>query len=215
MTCQRITLKHFLASFALCTILLGIHPAAISNPLVSQPYLAGGESYFSSVNSGFENADSFILPNTVSITSVVWWGTDAGTDNFLVRLGSELGNWWDLSGTIAKTATANSDSFDRLIFQYTQQLDISHDLAAGSYFLSISQEEDEWYWTTGALDNALGIAGSFFGAESDWFDDDLNELSFQLIGQHQTQSVPEPGLPALLFVGMMGWIAMRRRSFNV
>jgi hypothetical protein len=50
--------------------------------------------------------------------------------------------------------------------------------------LSISQEEDEWYWTTGALDIAPGVAGSFFGAESDWFDDNLNALSFQLIGQH-------------------------------
>lgn len=200
MICLRNTLKRFMSAITLGALLIGFNPLAISAVLVSQPYLADGDSFLSSVSGGFENADSFILPDAVSVTSIVWWGTDANTNDFLVRLGADLGSLSDLSGTITKDTTTDFDSFGRPIFQFEQLLSSVLPLTTGTHLLSISHESEEWYWAAGSLDGGLGVPGSFFGADPEW-DEDLNELSFQLIGERQMESVSEPNILALLMIG--------------
>lgn len=210
----RMKLKHFIVAFSLSGLLFGLNSTTSAEILVDQPYLAGGDSYLSNVAGGFENADSFSVSDTVNITSVMWWGTDAGVGDFLIRLGSSLGNWSSLTGTVNKTATTGSDSDGRLIYQFEQS--VAHSLAAGTYFLSISQEADEWYWTTGVQDSVSGHPGSFWGADQDWFDDDFNDFSFQLTGERQVQqSVPEPSVFVLMLIGMvMGSMVLRRRKIE-
>lgn len=209
----RMTLKHFIVAFSLSGLLFGLNSTASAEILVDQLYLVGGDSYLSNVAGGFENADSFTVSDTVNITSVMWWGTDAGVGDFLIRLASSLGSWSSLTGTVSKTATTDSDSEDRLIYQFEQS--VAHSLAAGTYFLSISQEADEWYWTTGVQDSVLGHSGSFW-TDQIWFDDDFNDFSFQLTGERQVQqSVPEPGVFVLMLIGMvMGSMVLRRRKIE-
>lgn len=203
--------KYFFSTVALSVLLLGLNPFARSAVLVSQPYLASDDSFFSSVVGGFENAESFALPGAVNLTSIVWWGSDADTDDFLVRIGESLGNWTDLSGAIAKTATTDSDSDNRPIFRFKQTLGPGISLTAGIHFLSISHEAEDWYWTVGTLDGSFGQTGNFFGAGQDWFGDDTTELSFQLIGEPRSQTVPVPGTLALLMLGISALWAGRRR----
>ena len=207
----RMTLKHFIVAFSLSGLLFGLNSTASAEILVDQPYLAGGDSYLSKVAGGFENADSFSVSDTVNITSVMWWGTDAGVDGFLIRLGPNLGSWSSLTGIVTKTATTDSDSDGRPIYEFEQS--VAHSLAAGTYFLSISQEADEWYWTTGVQDSVSGHSGSFW-TDQIWFDDDFNDFSFQLTGERQVQqSVPEPGVFVLMLIGMvMGSMVLRRRK---
>jgi len=203
--------KYFFSTVALSVLLLGFNPLARSAVLVSQPYLANGDSFLSSVAGGFENAESFTLPGAVNLTSIVWWGSDADTDDFLVRIGGSLGNWTDLTGTIAKTATTDSDNDSRPIFRFEQTLGSSFSLVAGIHFLSISQEAEDWYWTVGTLDGGFGQTGNFFGAGQDWFDDDTTELSFQLIGERQAQTVSEPGMTVLFLMGVFTFWAVNKR----
>lgn len=207
-------LKHFIVAFSLSGLLFGLNSTASAEILVDQPYLAGEVSYLSNVEGGYENADSFSVSDTVNITSVMWWGTDAGVGDFLIRLGSSLGSWSSLTGTVNKTATTDFDSEDRSIYQFEQFLASSLTLTAGDYFLSISHETEDWYWTIGTQDGASGYPGSFWIDEDNRAEDDFNDFSFQLTGERQVQqSVPEPNVFVLMLIGMvMGSMVLRRRK---
>ncbi|SCZ84885.1 hypothetical protein [Nitrosomonas mobilis] len=204
--------KYFFSTVALSMLLFGFNPLATSAVLVNQPYLANSDGFLSSVNGGYENAESFVLPGAVNLTSIVWWGSDAGADDFLVRIGTSLGSWTNLAGSIAKTATFDIDNENRDIFRFEQTLDSALTLTADTHFLSISQEAEEWFWTVGSLGSGFGQLGSFFGDSQGWFPDETAELSFQLAGEGQSQSVPEPGMLALFLVGIFAFWEGRKRS---
>lgn len=211
---SRITLKNFFSAAALIVLLFGFNPFAASAVLVNQPFLSNDESFLSSVNKGFENADSFTLPNAVNLTSIAWWGSDAGitdANDFLVRIGTTLGSWTNLAGVITKSATSDVDNEDREIFRFEQVFTTPISLIADTHFLSISQEAEEWFWTVGSLDTAFGHPGNFFGDGQVWFNDDLAELSFQLLGKLPSSAVPEPGMIVLFLIGILTFGMRRRR----
>lgn len=203
--------KYFFSTVALSMLLFGFNPLATSAVLVSQPYLANSDGFLSSVNGGYENAESFVLLGAVNLTSIVWWGSYAGADDFLVRIGTSLGSWTNLTGTIAKTATSDFDNENRDIFRFEQTLNSVLTLTADTHFLSISQETEEWFWTAGSLDSSFGRLGNFFGVGQDWFSDAAAELSFQLVGERQSQTVPEPGMFALFLMGIFAFWEGRKR----
>ncbi len=208
------TLKNFFSVAALIALLFGFNPFATSAVLVSQSYLNNSDSFLSSVNGDFENAESFTLPNTANLTSIVWWGTNAGNtgaNDFLVRIGTTLGAWTSLTGVVTRNATSGTDNEDRNIFRFEQAFTTTLPLIADTYFLSISQETEDWFWTAGSLDATFGYSGSFFGADQDWFDDST-ELSFQLVGEWQSSVVPEPSMVALFLIGAFIFLMRRHRN---
>lgn len=205
------TLQHFFFAAVLGVLLVGFNPLASGAVLVNQSYLADGDGFLSSVGDGSENAESFTLLDTVKLTSIVWWGSNAGTNDFLVRIGVGLGNWTSLAGAIVETPTTDFDNENRAISRFEQTLNAALSLTAGTHFLSVSQEAEEWYWTVGSIDNDFGQVGNFFGDGQDWFPDDTVELSFQLIGERQSQVASEPGMIALLLMGIFTLQMGRRR----
>lgn len=212
---MRNALKHILPAVML-TGLLSFSPLAVSDVLVDQPYLSEGDSFFSMVAGGFENAESFTLTADASIATITWWGTDANdVGGFLIRLGPDLGDWSAVTGSIAKTTTSGFDSEERAIYQFEQTISAGLNLTAGTHFLSISYEAEEWYWTVGSLDSTAGIAGSYFGDSEEWFEDDLNDLSFRLTSANGDENtpIPEPGILALMLIGIfMGRVSAGNRK---
>lgn len=204
-------LKHFFFAAILGALLMGFNPLASSAVLVNQSYLANDDGFLSSVGGSSENAESFTLLDAANLTSIVWWGSSAGTNDFLVQIGVSLGNWTSLAGTIVETPTADFDNENRAISRFEQTLNATLSLPAGAHFLSVSQEVEEWYWTVGSIDNDFGQVGNFFGDGQDWFLDDTAELSFQLIGERQSQAASEPGMIALLLMGIFALQMGRRR----
>lgn len=205
MTDSRPALKRFVYTLALGMLLTGAHTAATAGVLVNQPYLAGGDSFLSTVSGGYENAESFSLPTTETITSIIWWGSDAGLNDFLIRMGSSLGNWSNLFGTVTRTATSGIDSENRPIYQFQQILGNPWQPSAGTYFLSISQEAEEWFWTIGSLDATSGQQGNFFREPGqDWITENVTDLSFRLVAADQeAPSIPEPGTLVLILAGIL------------
>ncbi len=198
--------------------------ASAAEVLVSQPFKNGGPSYLSDLG-GAVNADSFNLSGSANVSAIAWWGThvdDQQLGGFSVRLAETLDALLDNSSALGGSVSRGDDAVGeddelspdgpRKLHRF--QLDLTAPLGSlgGNYYLAIGNETVEWFWATGTE----GDLKSFYldtgnpNLPAAWAEDDTTDMSFEVIGERQT--VPEPGILALLgLAGIGGLLARRRR----
>ena len=193
--------------------LIAAAPLASAAVLVSQPFSApGGESFLSTFDGGFINADSFSLGGAVDVSSIAWWGTEAaGGGSFSVRVASSLNGLLSasaLGGTVVSASANAMDSDQRALHRFELTLGSALGLGGGTHYLAIGYEDasSEWHWTAGNNGDSV----SYYSDAPYWPEDDV-DLSFEVVGERR-QTVPEPGILALLgLAGIGGLLARRRR----
>src|SRR5690606_16977251 len=70
-----------------CALAASLLPAVASaTVLYEQAPIDGGESYESVVSSSLQSADDFTLSSTQWVGGFDWWGVEAATEAFLIRI---------------------------------------------------------------------------------------------------------------------------------
>ncbi len=204
---------------ALATALSGASQAAV---ISSQPGVNGGmalEANYSSTGFfGIQNADSYSLATASTLTGVRWWGTDANSNLFVVRV---FGNPSTdlaapaieaLSGSVSKTPEAGvTDDAGSPIYRYEMTLSSSRALSAGVGYVSVylDSDSDTWFWLQGSGSDQQSL---FRGVEGAPWMLEPPDLSLELIGERQSGPLPEPSTSALLLTAAV--FAFRRRMFG-
>ncbi len=173
----------------------------------------------------FQAADNFAVAQDTLITKIHWWGNSdefnlPGLENFThftVRLFADDGGL--PGGTVMSQTltTAQTNPVDTGLTSfagtdvYRQELEFEAPLFlnAGAYFISVTasgyidNQGAIWYWQKGnggdgdlVFDNYDGGGWRPFGPAFD--------TAFELF------TVPSPGVPALLGVGVLAWSRRRR-----
>ncbi len=184
---------------------------AIATTVVDQAPVDGGDGLLSNLSSNLQNADNFSVAGAISVQSLRWWGSYDGApdaDSFVVRiLADDSGS---PSSVIAReytpvavmaSATGLLDIAGSTLYQYDFALPAGFDLATGAYYLSIMNEtlNANWYWAFGSGGDATNWARA---ADGDSWGAGRADFSFSIAGA--ALEVPEPGVLALLAIGLLG-----------
>lgn len=187
---------------------------------------SGGEAFQSNWGGGAQSGDTFVLGGAALIDGIGWWGsylddTESSTDSFFIRIFDSLaGNaapvfvCGDASTPAACTgvlssSTSLTDISGRSLYRFDLGLSAPLSLGAGSYLLSITNEnpDTDWFWYQG-----VGDAQSSNFLRSDdveaWVEDPSGNLALAING---TQAVPEPDTIALTLLAGAALLFARRR----
>lgn len=201
--------------------LLSISSSAFAAPFsISQAPQDQGSTWGSSVSVGVQNAESFTMSGAGTLQQIDWWGIEdepggnpISAGGFLLRLyDSAAGGTTPIfscgygvlacnQAPVASSTTLTGDGFPMAKYSVVFASPLS--LVAGTYFLSISNEESEWYWLSSLEGDGKAL---YRGSDDDdWLDIEPN-LAFAVSGVYADNTVPEPGSLALL--GLAGLLAV-------
>jgi hypothetical protein len=186
--------------------------------LFEQAPLAGGDGFFSNIEAGAQNADSFTLSSAVELRGITWWGSydpSADEDSFVVRIladssGTPGGTVIALGTTlVTRTSTEFLDIAGAPVFQYDLTLALPVNLAAGSAFLSLANQtqSSSWFWLLSPSGN--GEHAQRAADDDAWENVATGDFAFRLDGVQLT-AVPVPGSVFLLTSGLIAACASQR-----
>lgn len=202
-------------------LICSIAASSASAALITQNPFDGGDAFQSTNSLGLQNGDTFTLGGSSTVTGFGWWGSEvADTTGFVVRLFASLGGsavpvfscGFDLvacDGSVRQFSTVLSDSGPNPLSGFALDLTSTLSLVGGSYLLSISHEEEEWYWSSTTEGDGLSFIR---GDDADAWNETQPGLAFTVLGSRDTTSVPEPGTLALLGLGGLSALMLRRRK---
>lgn len=223
---MRTPFGHFhpsLTRWGMGVLLVALTGGASAAVLYEQSPQDDGPGYFANANTPQQMADDFTLGSAASLDGITWWGSDNGSDAFVVRLFNGIGGTGTLlqafnSPVVTQTGTALTDEAQNPVFRYDFSLGSAFSLAAGTYYLSVqtdSQGLSDWSWLQGVSSN-----GDFWtrGEDTDnWVSPTdgqgqalRGDLAFRLNGI--PAQVPEPGILGLLMLAGAGLALARRRN---
>ena len=209
------------------TLLIGLTLSAWActadaDVIFNQPPLDGGIAYQSNWSGGSQYADNFSFTSESTLQSIQWWGSYLfqGDDDFKIRIFSgasgpevnPLAEYTSLS--VTRNNTSLLDSGGSSVFNYELVLPATLTLQAGTYYLSVINNEDfsvvnnnnpsDWLW----LQSSTGGQNDWFRQiDSDnWSADVVQDrpgFSFTLNGTQQQQPIPEPTILSLIALGAL------------
>lgn len=177
---------------------------------------------------GVERADSFVVTQSMTLTSVEWWGVydpvvPLVSDNFFLRIFSDAGGLPGGSPVLEYTGLAplrvDSGLDDILagdIYHYESAAPAGELLGPGTYWLSVvylidPQEPAFWYWSEGTFNDGASAAretglpwenGANFGNDFD--------LAFLVNGEVEAGGrIPVPG--TLLLMSLAALLGYQRK----
>lgn len=188
----------------------------------------GGQAFQSNWGGGAQSGDTFVLGGPALIDGIGWWGSysddkESSTDSFFIRIFDSLaGNAAPVfvcgdastptpaacTGVLSSSASLTDNSVHS-VYRFDLGLSTPLSLGAGSYLLSITNENPvtDWFWYQG-----VGDAQSSNFLRSDdkdaWVEDPSGNLALAING---TQAVPEPDTIALTLLAGAALLFARRR----
>ena len=177
-----------------------------------------------------QTAEDFSLTADTEITSIQWWGSfvdDTLSDNvFDIRFFNDNGGlpsdsaFQTFNVTASRSSTSLFDSFQAPVFLFETSLNGLNLLANTPYYVSIvhpaDQQDDEFYWlqsdTTGTNFHRNTASSSNWSSSSSNDPSTHGNLAFRLLGNQQTNNVPEPG--SLVLFAIMFLMFSFKRYFS-
>lgn len=201
----------------------------IEQPLVD-PDADGVLSAVDGQPAGSESADSFVVTESLILSSIQWWGVyfpeqPLPTDSFTVRIFTDAAGAPDTVPIAEATGVAPTrsdtglfDIYAGTIFEYETTALSGILLNPGTYYLSVVNVFDpysaDWYWAQGS-----GGDGSNWGRDPsvslDWYSSAGSglgdfDLAYRLVGEVESGEVPVPATFLLALPGLLLLYRMRR-----
>lgn len=215
--------RSFIQNHFSIAVLLVASASSQASVLFEQTPINGGDGLFSNESSGAYNAERFSLATASRITDIHWWGSYASgvdDDHFNLRVlrdnagspGASVGGGVFLDVAVARAATVLTDVAGATVYEYALNLPSSLDLAAGSYYLDLTDEtlNTNWFWLFGNDGDGQVWSGT---SGSTWSPAISGDFALR-VGGDAFAAAPEPGVLGLLLAALPAFFltGARRRA---
>lgn len=180
----------------------------------------GGDAFFSNTSAGAILAENFSVGKSFSLEALSWWGSydSPEQDSFLFDIYSDAGGAPGTkvlaggSASVTRSSTSLTDFWGDDVFRYNYVLPTALSLAAGTYYLSVTNETSQsgWYWMT----SSSGDGRQWSSTDgSVWLPESFGDLAFSVqYTEAQVSAVPEPSTALLMVSGLLMLTGKRQRS---